>query len=193
MQMRKQVDLFSFVQRKFKVETVHILYVFASPYAYLVVLTTFSKVTTIALSVSLSYLAIALGDGTVLLYRHLDQSIFSGSNNLSALPKPRVVHESPSEPVTGLGFREPEDENPNTYLYIITTNHVLSYQASGRGSGGAPSTVDEVGSTLGCATLDWKARDMVVAKEEAVYICGVEGRGACYVYEGTYLSRLISP
>jgi hypothetical protein len=62
---------------------------------------------------------------------------------------------SPSRP---LGFREPTDETPATYLFIATTNRVLVYQASGRGSGGAASEVHEAGAALGCAVMDWKAR-----------------------------------
>ncbi|KAH9035868.1 hypothetical protein EDB84DRAFT_1437825, partial [Lactarius hengduanensis] len=141
-------------------------------------------VTSIALSAGLSFLAIGLGDGTVILYRHLDQSVLSGSASLTAIPKPRTVHESPAEPVTALGFREPTDETPATYLFIATTNRVLVYQASGRGSGGAASEVHEAGAALGCAVMDWKAHDMVVARDEAIYICGAESRGSSYAYEG---------
>ncbi|OCH92268.1 hypothetical protein OBBRIDRAFT_773774 [Obba rivulosa] len=141
-------------------------------------------VSTIALSATLAYLAIGLGDGTVLLYRHFDQSIYSGSTSLTALPKPRIIHESPTEPITGLGFKEPGEDSPNIYLFIVTTNHVLSYQASGKGHGGTPAIVDEVGCGLHCATMDWRAKDMVVARDEAIYICGIDGRGACYAYEG---------
>lgn len=102
------------------------------------------------------------------------------------MPKPRSIHESPTEPITGLGFKEPDEENANIYLFIVTTNHVLSYQVTGRGSGNTPAVVDEVGSGLGCATMSWRYSEMVVAKDEAVYICGTEGRGACYAYEGTF-------
>lgn len=144
-------------------------------------------VSTVALSATLSYLAIGLGDGTVLLYRHFDQSI-SGGNNVSAIPKPRTIHESPTEPITGLGFKEPDEEIFNVHLFIVTINRVLSYQASGRGSGGTPTLVDEVGCGLGCATMDWRARDMIVARDEAVYICGVDSRGASHAYEGPKVS-----
>jgi hypothetical protein len=147
------------------------------------------QVTSIALSAGLSFLAIGLGDGTVILYKHLDQSVLSGSASLTAIPKPRTVHESPAEPVTGLGFREPTDETPATYLFIATTNRVLAYQASGRGSGGAASEVHEAGAALGCAVMDWKAHDMVVARDEAIYICGAESRGSSYAYEGERFSR----
>ncbi|EKM61891.1 uncharacterized protein PHACADRAFT_205018 [Phanerochaete carnosa HHB-10118-sp] len=141
-------------------------------------------VSTIALTASLSHLAIGLADGTVLLYRHLDQSIFNGSTSLTALPKARVVLEGSSDPVTGLGFRESNRDNLDIHLFIVTTNRVLMYQVSGKGHGGTPTAVDEVGCALGCATMDHGAREIVVARDEAIYLCGIEGRGACYAYEG---------
>ena len=67
----------------------------------------------------------------------------------------------------------------NARLFVVTMNRVLSYQASG-GSGGSATVVDEVGSGLGCATTDWQNSDIVVARDEAIYIRGIDGRGACY-------------
>ncbi|KAJ7071470.1 hypothetical protein C8F01DRAFT_1110662 [Mycena amicta] len=125
-------------------------------------------VCTIALSGTLSHLAVGFADGTVLLYRHIDQSI----NNNTALLKPKT------EPITGLGFSE------SKFLFVVTTNRVLSYQVSGAGSGSKATVVDDVGCALGCATMDWRERDVVVAREEAIYVCSVESRGACYAYEG---------
>nr|GAT43681.1 predicted protein [Mycena chlorophos] len=130
-------------------------------------------VCTMALSVSLSHLAVGFADGTVLLYRHIDQSI----TNNTALLKPKTVHESPAEPITGLGFSQ------SKFLFVVTTNRVLSYQVSGSG-GSKAAVVDEVGCALGCATMDWREHDVVVAREEAIYVCNVESRGACYAYEG---------
>jgi hypothetical protein len=177
------------------------------------------QVTTVALSASLSYLAIGLGDGTVLLYRHLDQSIFSGSASLTALPKPKTIHESPTEPITGLGFREPltvdssrlhshshndhpipitepestksgkeKEKDAALVLFVVTTNRVLAYIASGKGSGGTPAVVDEVGCGLGCATLYGRSdigsgQEMALARDDAIYMCTPEGRGGCYVIE----------
>ncbi|KAF7306576.1 E3 ubiquitin-protein ligase PEP5 [Mycena indigotica] len=131
-------------------------------------------VCTIALSASLSHLAVGFADGTVLLYRHIDQSI----NNNTALLKPKTIHESPTEPITGLGFSE------SKFLFVVTTNRVLSYQVSGSGSSSRATVVDEVGCALGCATMDWREHAVVVAREEAIYVCNVESRGACYAYEG---------
>ncbi|PCH37664.1 vacuolar membrane protein [Wolfiporia cocos MD-104 SS10] len=154
-------------------------------------------VSAIALSATLAYLAIGLADGTVLLYRHLDQSIFSGSTSLSSLPKARVIHESSAEPVTGLGFREPNEDIPHIYLFIVTLNRVLAYQTSGKGSGAGPAVVSEVGCGLGCAAMDWQARDMIVAKDEAIYFCETDNRGSSYAYEGqkaaihTYMNYVI--
>ena len=143
-------------------------------------------VSTIALTASLSYLAVGLADGTVLLYRHLDQSIFNGSTSLTSVPKPRVILDGAADAVTGLGFREPTADNPNVHLFIVTLNQVLAYQVTGKGSGGTPAAVDEVGCALGCAVMDQASKDIVVARDEALYVCGIDGRGACYAYEGMY-------
>ncbi|KAG6844504.1 hypothetical protein H0H87_006329 [Tephrocybe sp. NHM501043] len=140
-------------------------------------------VSTVALSASLAHLAIGLGDGTVLIYRHLDQALAS-SNSLTSLPKPRTINESSNDPITGLGFKEPAEDNANYSLFVVTINRVLSYQVTGKGSGGSPTVVDEIGCGLGCATIDWKAQSIAVARDEAIYVCGTEGRGACYAYEG---------
>jgi hypothetical protein len=131
----------------------------------------------------------------VLIYRHLDQSLFSGSNSLTALPKPKIIHGSPTEPITGLGFREPqlsasasdnkekEREKEFLFLFIVTPNRVLSYIVAGKSSGSAPTIVDEVGCGLGCATMHEWTQEMVLARDDAIYMCSPEGRGACYVTE----------
>ena len=142
------------------------------------------QVTTVALSATVAHLAVGLGDGTVILYRHLDQSLAS-STSLTSLPKARTVHESPTEPITGLGFREPTDDMSG-YLYVVTTNRVLSYLVSSTSA----TVVDEIGTGLGCTTMDSKAKDIIVVRDEAIYLCGIEGRGPCYAFEGTIFSYL---
>ena len=148
----------------------------------------FLQITTVAVSEPLAHLAIGLGDGTVILYKHLEQSLAS-STSLTSLPKGRPIHESPTEPITGLAFRQPEEGI--SYLFIVTTNRVLAYQVSGKGASSAAIVVDEIGCGLGCASLDWKGKNMIVAREEAIYSCGIEGRGNCYAYEGVYSSFLL--
>lgn len=159
-----------------------------------------------AITSNLSHLAIGLGDGTVLLYRHLLQSLTTSPTALTSLPRARVIHES-NEPITGLGFREapsatssapsraPENERgaAQISLLIVTTNRVLVASASAKG--GEARTIDDMGCGLGCAVMDWDRREMIVARDEAVYVYGAEGRGACFAYEGESgcnMSRLIN-
>ncbi|KAG1757831.1 hypothetical protein EDB19DRAFT_1891520 [Suillus lakei] len=140
-----------------------------------------------ALSSALSFLAIGLADGTVLLYRHLDQSL-SPAASPTALPKTRTIHESSPEPITGLGFREPptdaEAKDNNLHLFIVTTNSVYLYHVSGKGSGGSSVLLDDIGCGLGCAVMDWRAEKIVLARDEAVYAYGLQGREPPYAYEG---------
>lgn len=101
-----------------------------------------------------------------------------------------MVHES-HEPVTGLGFREhpPTDKSTPSKsasshgfgLFIVTTNRVLSAPVSGKGE---TRIIDDVGCALGCAAMDSQRKEMVVARDEAIYLYGPDGRGACLAYEG---------
>lgn len=100
------------------------------------------------------------------------------------MPKLRTIQESPAEPITGLGFKEPSEDQPNLHLFVTTTNRVLSYQATGKGHGGSATVVDEVGCGLGCAAMDQKSKEIIVARDEAIYLCGIDGRGSCLAYEG---------
>jgi hypothetical protein len=52
------------------------------------------------------------------------------------------------------------------------------------------SIVDEVGAGFGCAVMHWHKRNIIVAREKAVYVCGVVERGTCYAYEGAYFPVL---
>jgi hypothetical protein len=150
------------------------------------------------LSKKVNHFAIGLADGTVLLYRNIDQSIAS-SNSLTSLPKPKIIHESPTEPITGLGFRDSiaDDSTPACHLFIVTTNRVLCFHVAGKGSGAAPVVVDEIGCGLGCAVMDNRESEMLIARDEAIYICGIDGRGPSHAYEGRTLlypqSQLESP
>ncbi|KAG2053182.1 hypothetical protein BDR06DRAFT_956758 [Suillus hirtellus] len=146
-----------------------------------------------ALSSVLSFLAIGLADRTVLLYRHLDQSP-SSTMSLTALPKTCIIHESSPEPITGLGFRElpsltnADAKDNNLHLFIVTTNTVHLYHVSGKGSGGSSVLLDDIGCGLGCAVMDWCAKKIVLARDEAVYAYGLHGRELPNAYEGYKLS-----
>ena len=100
--------------------------------------------------------------------------------DLTPIPKLHTIHELPTEPITGLGFREPTSSSviaetqTNANMHDKdkdTTSRVLSYQASGHVVGSNPSIVNEVGTGLGlgCAAMDWRKRNIVVAREEGVW------------------------
>ncbi|KAG1853468.1 hypothetical protein DFJ58DRAFT_789543 [Suillus subalutaceus] len=131
-----------------------------------------APVSCFALSSALSFLAIGLADGTVLLYRHLDQSL-SPAASLTSLPKTRTIHESSPEPITGLGFRElPNFRYPLMPMLRITTCIFSSV------------LLDDIGCGLGCAAMDWRAEKIVLARDEAVYAYGLQEREPRYAYEG---------
>lgn len=130
-----------------------------------------------------------------MLYRHVLQSLTTSPTSLTSLPRARVIHES-AEPITGLGFREAPSSSTGTVsrvpendkmsgqisVMIVTISRVLVASASAKG--GDARTIDEMGCGLGCATMDWDRKEMIVARDDAVYLYGSEGRGACYAYEG---------
>ncbi|KDQ10173.1 hypothetical protein BOTBODRAFT_178367 [Botryobasidium botryosum FD-172 SS1] len=129
-------------------------------------------VSTIALSHSLSHLALGLPDGAVLLYQYLDQSLLAGSNSLTSLPKLKIILDSAMEPITGLG------------------------------SGKTLAVIDEVAAGLGCAAMDQRAREIIIGRDDTIYVCGPEGRGACFAIEwpkvsirayGVYLTVVLLP
>ncbi|KAF9220088.1 hypothetical protein BS17DRAFT_788227 [Gyrodon lividus] len=170
-------------------------------------------VTTLALTETLSFLAVGLADGTVLLYRHLDQSLSSASAPAS-IPKPRVIHEVPTEPVTFLGFTtahasasidslssipgavaNPLSTSASTSnssltltLVIITTSSTYAYPILPKPSSPASFLVDEIGAGLRCACVDWKERWVVLGRDEAVVGVGSGGRLGVVSYEGPKLS-----
>lgn len=94
--------------------------------------------------------------------------------------KQRVVHES-EEPVTGLEFRV---ESRLTTLYVATISRILKLVISGRGQGQPARTLEDSGCGVGCMTVNQKDGDIVVARDDAIYYYGVDGRGPCFAYDG---------
>lgn len=170
------------------------------------------QVSTIASTANLSYLAIGLVSGQVLLYRHVSESLTTSPQAITSFPKARIVWEgSLAEPITGLGFRDPlsplyeeADGEDNlgagsngkakqkdregkvvTSLFITTTSKTIVIPSvTGRGTD--PRILEESdGAGLGCVVMDGKARDLIVGRDEGIYLYGLEGRGAVLAYEGS--------
>jgi vacuolar protein sorting-associated protein 11 len=95
-------------------------------------------------------------------------------------PKQRVVFES-EEPVTALGFNE---DARQTLLYIVTTNRIMTYSTSGKGQGSPARLLDALGCALGCVAYRDDG-EMIVGRDDAIYLYGGESKGAVYALEGS--------
>lgn len=93
--------------------------------------------------------------------------------------KQRVVFES-EEPITGVEFRDGQ----TTTLYLATTGRILTLTITGRGQGQPAKNLEDNGCGVGCMTVDTDSGDIVVARNDAIYYYGVNGRGPSYAYEG---------
>ncbi|KAL9610299.1 MAG: hypothetical protein Q9167_004990 [Letrouitia subvulpina] len=120
---------------------------------------------------NLSQLAVGFANGSVTVVR--------GDLINDRGAKQRIVFES-EEPITGVEFRE----GPTTTLYIATTGRILTLTITGRGQGQTPKNLEDSGCGVGCMTVDKKNGDVVVVRNDAIYIYGINGRGPSYAYEG---------
>ncbi|KIW34222.1 uncharacterized protein PV07_01014 [Cladophialophora immunda] len=93
--------------------------------------------------------------------------------------KQRTVFES-EDPITGLEVRQ----GATKVLYIANTAKICSLIISGKGQGQPVRTVDNRGCNVGCMTQDHETGDMVIAREDALYYYGANGRGPSYAFEG---------
>lgn len=96
--------------------------------------------------------------------------------------------------------RRPDHRNPaeTVHLFIVTLSRILRYTVLGKGAGSPASVVDDVGCALGCARLLPLGRSsaapnplegkMIIARDEAIYIVGAEGREMSLAYEGAKAS-----
>lgn len=93
--------------------------------------------------------------------------------------KQRTVFES-EEPITGLAVRE----GPMTILYIATTGRISNLVISGKGQGQPPRTVDNQGCGVRCMSVDKETGDIIIARDDAVYYYGPNGRGPSFAFDG---------
>ncbi|KAI4122804.1 MAG: hypothetical protein LQ338_005595 [Usnochroma carphineum] len=120
---------------------------------------------------NLSQLAVGFANGSVTVVR--------GDLINDRGAKQRTVFES-EEPITGVEFRE----GPTTTLYLATTGRILTLTITGRGQGQPAKNLEDHGCGVGCMTVDRESGDIVVARDDAIYFYGVNGRGPSYAYEG---------
>lgn len=117
--------------------------------------------------------------------------------------------EGNKEPITNIGIaRGSSDASPPT-LFILTTSEILALplppsHGSHRSKNSTPTTLDDLGAAVGCAKImrlglgrgmgeeGETAERMVVAREEAIYVYGSDGREGCWAYEGNSYHMIVS-
>ncbi|KAK4540512.1 hypothetical protein LTR36_009150 [Oleoguttula mirabilis] len=124
----------------------------------------------IAVTSDVAQVAVGFGNGAVTIVR--------GDFIHDRGTKQRTVFES-EEPITGLEFREAK----TTALYIATTSHIRALVISGGGQGTPARTLDERGCAVGCMTLEPSSSDVIVGRDDAIYVYGPRGKAASYAYE----------
>lgn len=188
-------------------------------------------VSALAVSPTLSHIAVGLADGSVAGWKRVDELIDSSLYDLEeaaaraneppagmvvastsklrsvvgaggskafqpgGMGKLRVFWEGNKEPVTNLGITVPTSA-PTPTLFILTTSQILAMPLATKSKAQTPpSVLDDHGAAVGCAKVmalgggkgaadSDLAERMVVAREEAIYVYGTDGREGCWAYEG---------
>ena len=129
-------------------------------------------VTAFAVTGDLTQLAVGFGNGAVTVVR--------GDFIHDRGTKQRTVFES-QEPITGLEFREAN----TTALYIATTSRLLALAITGNRQGTPARTLDEHGCDVDCMTLDPETNEIIIARDDAIYVYGPKGKAASWPYQGS--------
>jgi hypothetical protein len=87
----------------------------------------------------------------------------------------------------GLGFHENADV---IHLFITTLNDIQTANTTTKDI--KKVVLDDEGSGFGCAIMSSfdNRQEMVVARNEAIYYYGLDGRGPCSIIDGTHLNSL---
>jgi len=121
--------------------------------------------------------------------------------NVGGMGKLRILSEGNKEPITNIGIADASSNSGTPTLFILTTSEILALplppsHGSSRHKTTTPTVLDDLGAAVGCAKImrlglgrgigedGETAERMVVAREEAIYVYGSEGREGCWAYEG---------
>ncbi|GAA5924401.1 tethering complex subunit PEP5 [Sporobolomyces koalae] len=120
---------------------------------------------------------------------------------VGGLGKLRIMWEVNKDPITNIGIASSVSTSSVPTLFMLTTSEVLALalppsRGSSRHKHATPTVLDSHGAAIGCAKImrlglgrgvgeeGETAERMVVAREEAIYVYGSEGREGCWAYEG---------
>lgn len=137
-------------------------------------------VTSLAVMESMAYLALGLANGVVLLIKgDLSRERFTKQRTLC---EQRVGQGA----ITGLAFANAAQivaEPGRVLLYVVTESNTIGYHLIPNVKETCEFT-DDLGAAAQCSVLNDR-QEMVLAREEAVYLYRGEGRGPCYVLAGS--------
>lgn len=85
----------------------------------------------------------------------------------------------------GLGFHE---LGGLTHVFVVTLNDITKIDTSAKDV--KKTVLDDVGCDFGCAVMCTNENgipEMIVARKEAIYYYGLDGRGPCSIVGGIYV------
>ncbi|KAJ2910176.1 Vacuolar protein sorting-associated protein 11, partial [Coemansia aciculifera] len=126
--------------------------------------------TAVAATPSISQIALGFAGGHIVLIR--------GNIAKSKSTKQRTIHVAP-EPVTNLHFVT-DAIGTSITLFATTTAQTLAFDTSGNKN--EPSTLEERGCGIGCSLVN-DENELIVARDEAIYVYTTEGRGPCFAFD----------
>ncbi|KAF9191262.1 hypothetical protein BGZ49_003569 [Haplosporangium sp. Z 27] len=132
-------------------------------------------VSALAVLENLSQIAVGLANGTVVL--------ISGDLMRERTTAQKIVHQN-DEPITGLGFKE---QQRGALLFIATTAKIILYNTAAKIS---QTLEDNQGGSLGCSVMNESTQELAVARDDAIYFYGPDGKGSAIGLDGpkTFIS-----
>ncbi|TIC15360.1 hypothetical protein E3Q14_00419 [Wallemia mellicola] len=133
------------------------------------------------ISEDMSIAAIGLANGNMIIIHNLKDTI-----QTSEQFKSFRINLAIKEPITDLLFSRSENS-----LFILSPSSLLVSRFDSKG-GYTISPLDDIGSQLNCLQMSpINSASVVVARDEALYLYGLEGRRATYALEGekTFIKR----
>lgn len=136
-------------------------------------------------STDLTQIALGLSDGGVLLLRTSD---LLKERFLRFKPLPSLANlpsHTPPAPITGVTFCYSEGAGRSpTELWVTTSQALLSVAGAGLRSEAACVLTDAGGANPRCACANELANQLVLGRDEAIYMYGPDERGPCFVFDG---------
>jgi vacuolar protein sorting-associated protein 11 len=136
-------------------------------------------VSTLTVSEDLQSVAVGLCDGTVLLYRAED--LFR-EKTLKPIILRETLQKGTISPITGLAFRSQTASSSSSnikVLFVVSSSSVSAYSwRSNEGDIGREVLEEGSGAEMNCTTMS-DNDELVVGRQDAVYLYEPEGRGPC--------------